>query len=287
MPSQALMIASLIAGSAGMLTYVGLRVVAKAMERGSARREGPATDLSVRMLPILRQIPLPGAVRSRWSTKEVGELLLNAGVPWKAEEFAALRWASLWAGGVMAVAAVRKWDLVGQTMGALVLAAGVAFPQVWLNWRVDRRREEVDISLPNLLDRLALGLEAGLGFEVALRRTVANFPGLLGLELRRLVRQLDRGHSRRQALDELSERMPSDDLRAFVAAVKQAERLGTSLAKALRVQTMLLRARRRRRAQEAGRRLPIIIVFPLVLCFLPALLLIYLAPPLLHVFLRR
>jgi tight adherence protein C len=146
---------------------------------------------------------------------------------------------------------------------------------------------EVDLSLPDFMDRLALVLEAGLGFEVALRRTASGYPGLLGAELQRTIRQLDRGLSRSAALVELGERVPSLDLTAFVAAVRQADRLGTSLAKALRVQTGLLRARRRRRAQEASRRLPILIVFPLVFFFLPALLIIYLAPPLLHLFLGR
>jgi tight adherence protein C len=145
---------------------------------------------------------------------------------------------------------------------------------------------EVDLSLPDFMDRLALVLEAGLGFEVALRRTSSGYPGLLGAELQRTIRQLDRGLSRSAGLVELGERVPSLDLNAFVAAVRQADRLGTSLAKALRVQTGLLRARRRRRAQEASRRLPILIVFPLVF-FLPALLIIYLAPPLLHLFLGR
>ncbi|HSB90228.1 MAG TPA: type II secretion system F family protein, partial [Anaerolineales bacterium] len=95
------------------------------------------------------------------------------------------------------------------------------------------------------------------------------------------------GHSRSAALLEMGERNPSDDLRAFAAAVRQADRLGTSLAKSLRIQSGLLRDRRRRRAQEAGRRLPVLIVFPLVFFFLPALLIVYLAPPLLHLFLGR
>jgi tight adherence protein C len=102
-----------------------------------------------------------------------------------------------------------------------------------------------------------------------------------------MVRQLELGHPRNAALLHLAESVPSQDLHAFSAAVNQADRLGTSLAKTLRVQTMLLRARRRRRAQEASRRLPILIIFPLVFLFLPALLIIYLAPPLLHLFLGR
>jgi tight adherence protein C len=93
--------------------------------------------------------------------------------------------------------------------------------------------------------------------------------------------------SRSATLVELGERVPSQDLNGFVASVRQADRLGTSLAKALRVQTGLLRARRRRRAQEASRRLPVLIIFPLVFFFLPALLIVYLAPPILHLFLGR
>jgi tight adherence protein C len=169
----------------------------------------------------------------------------------------------------------------------LVLGLGAMGPALWLAWRKDRRLREVEAALPDFLDRLALGLEAGLGFEVALRRSSAQFPGLLGEELQRVVRQLDRGHVRAETLEEMSTRHASNDLRAFVAAVRQSDRLGTSLARSLRSQTTLLRARRRRRAHEAGRRLPILIVFPLVFCFLPALMIIYLAPPLLHLFLGQ
>jgi tight adherence protein C len=152
-----------------------------------------------------------------------------------------------------------------------------------LRRRIEQRQLDVDIALPDFLDRLALGLESGLGFEIALRRTAADFSGLLGEELRWMVRQLDRGHGRAESLEALSGRIPSQDLRAFSAAVKQADRLGTSLARTLRVQTALLRSRRK----EASRRLPILIVFPLVFFFLPSLLIIYLAPPLLHIFLGR
>jgi tight adherence protein C len=160
-------------------------------------------------------------------------------------------------------------------------------PDIWLRWVTEKREREVDLALPDFLDRMSLGLDAGLSFQIALQRTAANFPGVLGEELRRMVRQLERGYSRPRALEELDERTPSQELRAFAAAVKQSERLGTSLARSFRVQTELLRARRRRRAQEASRRLPILIVFPLVVFFLPSLLIIYLAPPLLHLFLGQ
>lgn len=279
-------LASLLAGAAA-----GVAVVAAVGLRAGRQEPGKASARSVdqALRPVLRLIALPRGVEGRWASGSVGLRMRFAGLSWELREFAAARWALLWLGIVLAVmvGALRRWDLLGQFLA--VLAAGGAYfgPGVWLQWRSERRRMEIDIALPDFLDRLALGLDAGLGFEVALRRTAHDFRGLLGENLRRLVRQLDRGHPRAEALRDMADRTPSDDLHAFVAAVQQSDRLGTSLARSLRVQTDLLRARRRRRAQEASRRLPILIIFPLVFFFLPALLIIYLAPPLLHLFLGR
>ncbi|MGD8813016.1 MAG: type II secretion system F family protein [Anaerolineales bacterium] len=236
---------------------------------------------------ILRLVPVPGVIQRQWGNPDTGLKMKHAGLAWHAQDFAALRWLLLWASAFIGCALVvlRQWDLVGQFLAILVIALGFLWPGVFLRRRIERRQQEVEIFLPDFLDRLALGLDAGLGFEIALRRTAVDFSGLLGEELRRLVRQLDRGYVRSDALDELNERISSHDLRAFTASVKQADRLGTSLSKTLRVQTGLLRANRKRRAQEASRRLPILIVFPLVFFFLPSLLIIYLVPPLLHLFL--
>lgn len=241
------------------------------------------------MRPLLEWIPIPPSIGRRWNTEDNQRRLAHARTSWTNEHFTSFRWLALWLSCTLAVAVAvgRDWDLFGQFLGLLILTVGLFGPQVWLSWLVERRQYEIDLALPNLLDRLALGMEAGLGFELALKRTATNLTGLLGEDVRRLVRQLERGSPLGEALNDLADRSPSQDLRAFVAAVKQSERLGTSLAQALRVQTDLLRARRRRRAEEASRRLPILIVFPLVFFFLPALLIIYLAPPVLHLFLMR
>jgi tight adherence protein C len=282
---------SILAGAC--VALVALGAVGLAMERPARRltmQDAPrAVDMPQRLLPLLRMVPLPGWAERRWAGEGAAKLLQQAGLAWEGRANAALRWAALWLGAACGVGLVvwRGGDPLGQFLALLLVGAGIWAPGAWLSWRVEKRREEIDLGLPDLLDRLSLGLEAGLGFEVALRRTAAHARGLLGDELRLLVRELDRGTRRDSALDALAERNASQDLRAFAAAVKQADRLGTSLAKALRVQTYLLRGRRRRRAQEASRRLPILIVFPLVFFFLPALLIIYLAPPLLHLFLGR
>ncbi len=248
-----------------------------------------AKHWSSRILPYLEVIPVPIALLTRWGDSDTRVTLLHAGLNWSARAYVAFRWVLLWLAAAlsMVVGITNRWSLVSQFIGLVFLVTAYYGPKVWLEWRSERRSTNIDLALPNLLERLALSMEAGLGFEIALRRITANFPGLLGDDLRKFVRELDRGHTRYEALDQLVENSASSDLAAFVAAVRQSDRLGTSLARALRIQTTILRTRRRRRAEEAGRRLPILIVFPLVFFFLPALLIIYLAPPILHLFLGR
>ena len=277
----------MLAGAAvGLILMAGIEFVRMRRAREGARDRH---TIGRGLAAVLDLVALPRGIEERWGSQAIDRKLRYAGLRLDGRAFAAARWLVLWVGIVLAVAVgvIRGWDLLGQFVAFLLLAGAWLGPGIGLQWRSERRRMEIDIALPDFLDRLALGLDAGLGFEVALRRTARDFRGLLGEDLRRLVRQLDRGHPRAEALRAMADGTPSDDLHAFVAAVQQSDRLGTSLARSLRVQTNLLRARRRRRAQEASRRLPILIVFPLVFFFLPALLIIYLAPPLLHLFLGR
>jgi tight adherence protein C len=288
MDLKILLIASLVAGSAAAL-FVALATLLSRRIRDLAGKISNRRTATQTLTDALKIVPMLAAFRQRWATEENGRLVTHAGLSWIAEDFAALRWLSLWSGLILGsvFAVLRRFDLVGLFLASLSILAGLFTPGVLLRRRVDQRRREVEVSLPDFLDRMSLGLESGLGFDMALRRTAVDFGGLLGHEVRKLVRQLDRGHERAPALDELGQRVPSNDLQAFTAAVKRADQLGTSLAKTLRVQTALLRSRRKRRAHEASQRLPVLIVFPLVFFFLPSLLIIYLAPPLLHLFLSR
>ncbi len=270
---------------AAILVGMALGLMAVGLAGQAARARAGRIDLA-RALDL---IPMPATLERRWASPSTARELRLAGSSIEPRAYAAGRWFVLVCAFVIGAAVVigRHGELLGQFLTAVILMLATFGPGIWLRWRTDRRRMEIDLSLPDFLDRLALGLEAGLGFDVALRRTGRDFRGLLGDEIRRLVRQIDRGHPRAAALAALAADHPSEDLHSFAAAVQQSERLGTSLAETLHVQTGLLRARRRRRAQEASRRLPILIVFPLVFFFLPALLIIYLAPPLLHLFLGR
>ncbi len=249
----------------------------------------PRATWNERLMFTLRIIPVPEFLKARADDPELFQKVQHAGLLWDGSIYFAFRWAIFWLFSIsgFVIGIWRQWDLFSLFLLLVLIVAGIFGPEVWLNRLIEKRQYTIDLSLPDFLDRLSLGLEAGLGFEIALRRTSANFPGLLGDELRRAVRLIDRGYPREQALGEIVQRTPSQDLSAFVAAVNQTDRLGTSLAKTLRIQTGLLRARRRRRAEEASRRLPILIVFPLVFLFLPALMIIFLAPPILHLFFMR
>jgi Flp pilus assembly protein TadB len=275
-------LASLLAGAAAALLAVAIIDSMQAVRDRKVAGPSAVTD-SVRV--ALGMIALPAGIERRWGGEGVEQNLHHAGVRLEGHEFGAARWALLWLGLLLAalLGVVRGWDLLGQFLAVLVLVAAILGPGIWLQWRIDRRRMEIDFALPDFLDRLALGMDAGLGFEVALRRTAHDFRGLLGDDLRLLVRQLDRGHARVDALQALVRSTPSDDLHAFAAAVQQSDRLGTSLARTA-VQTAPLRRRAPR--QEASRRLPILIIFPLV--FSPAGAADHLpGPPLLHLFLGR
>ena len=234
-------------------------------------------------------IPVPQVIVRHGKRMEVSTLLLHAGLSWKEEEYGVVRWISFLVSIIVGliVAYIRHWDPIGLFLLCVTIFFGVSTPNFWIRWQIERRKSEIDHGMPDMLDRLILCLDAGLGFENSLRRIAPEIPGLLGDEICKVLRYIDMGLPRRVALANLADRNPSEALKGFVSGVRQSDRLGNPLAKTLQVQSRLLRSRRRRKAEEAGRRLPILIVFPLVFLFLPALLIIFLAPPILHLFMLR
>jgi tight adherence protein C len=187
-----------------------------------------------------------------------------------------------------AVMSARGNPFGGQKM-IIALALGVFgfyLPTLWLWDKSNKRKLEIQHALPDALDLMVVCVEAGLGLDAAMVK-VAQEVNLsspeLSVELRQVNQEMRAGSARIDALRNLARRTGVQDLQSLVAVLVQADRLGTSIATALRSQSDSLRIRRRQRAEEQAHKTGVKLVFPLVLCIFPGLLVILLAPAMLRV----
>ncbi len=175
-----------------------------------------------------------------------------------------------------------------EVMSAAVICAivAVAVPEVWSGFRSRRRREVISSHLPDAIDLLVVCLEAGLAMNAAFQR-VAQYQHStcrpLSEELLRTNRQILAGKPRAEALRSLADRCGVSDLKSIIATVIQAEELGISIARTLRVQAEALRVKRRQRAQERIVKTPIKLIFPLLFFVFPALFIVILGPAVIQV----
>ncbi len=155
---------------------------------------------------------------------------------------------------------------------------GMCVPLVRLHQLGVRRRARIERALPDALDLLALTVSAGLGFDAALARVGAGLHGPLAEELRRVRHEITLGTERNRALRDLGDRVDLASIAAFSAAVANADRVGAPLAEVLRTQAHTQRSHHELRVEEKAQRLPVALVFPLVLCILPALFTVVIGP---------
>lgn len=168
---------------------------------------------------------------------------------------------------------------------SLVVGAGVGYagPELLVHSRGQKRQQELGKELPEALDLLALSVQAGLGFEQALAEVAGEVHGPLGDELDRLLKEQQLGRSRRDALQSLHDRNDSEDLRTLVGALLHANRLGTPIGDALKMQARELRRRRRAVAREKAGKTPVKLLVPLVFGIFPAMFVIIIGPGALQV----
>ena len=145
-----------------------------------------------------------------------------------------------------------------------------------------KRQARIRLDLPNVLDQLLISVEAGLGFEAAVARVGASGKGPLAEEMVRTLQDIQAGRTRREAYKALAERSTVPELKSFVAAIIQADVQGLSIARVLKPQAEQMRIKRRLRAEEKAMKLPVAVVFPLLLFIFPPLFIVILGPAVLN-----
>ncbi len=161
---------------------------------------------------------------------------------------------------------------------AVGFALGYMLPVMWLGRRITARKKAITKALPDALDLLCISVEAGLAFDLALQRVADKWDDELSREFKRVLTDMRLGRTRREALKDLADRTGVDDVQTFTAAVIQADQLGVSMSKILRIQSDQMRVRRRQRAEELAQQAPIKMLFPMVFLIFPALFVVILGP---------
>lgn len=160
----------------------------------------------------------------------------------------------------------------------LVAALFIVGPDSILNRQVEDRQYAIRTKLPDVMDLLVISVEAGLGFEQALDRTVSAVPGPLTEEFSRMLGEVRAGATRADAMRALDHRTNVPEIRSFVLAILQADTFGVSIGRVLRAQADEMRIKRRQLAQERAQKAPVKMLLPMVFCIFPSLFVIVLGP---------
>ena len=181
-----------------------------------------------------------------------------------------------------------EWSGVSRIAAVLAsVAAGLFLPHWWLLQRIKRRAEEISDALPNALDLMVVCVEAGLGLDATIQRLAQEqqfTKRALAEEFRIVSQETRTGRPRSEALLAMKERVPLTELSPLIVVLVQAEKMGTGVGRSLRVHADSLRTKRRQRAEERAAKIPVKMVFPLVLLIFPATLLVLLGPSYLIIF---
>ncbi|MEK7285221.1 MAG: type II secretion system F family protein, partial [Chloroflexota bacterium] len=158
------------------------------------------------------------------------------------------------------------------------LVLGFKAPDFYLGSKAGKRATQVIESLPDALDLLTISVEAGLGFDAALVKVTEKLKGALSEEFKRAAGEQRVGKSRQEALRGIVERVEQKELHNFISAIIQADQLGVSMSKVLRIQSEQMRMERRQRAEEKAAKAPILIMLPTIGCIFPSLFIVILGP---------
>jgi tight adherence protein C len=265
--------------------------VKRASGYGRARMAGvnPAAQQKFRERVIVPAVARLASMALRLNPKATVEAisakLLAAGLSTRisATQFLAAKGAFAIGGVVFAVlVGVVNAPLFGIVFAPLMGGVGFMAPDAILTMRTRSRRDNIRAELPDALDLLAVSVEAGLGFDGAVTKLTEFMDGALVEEFALTLGEVRIGESRHDALKKMAERVPVPEVAAFVRSVVQADQLGISLGRILRVQAADSRLRRQAAAEEKAMKAPIKMLFPTVIFIFPAMFLVILGPALLN-----
>jgi len=248
------------------------------------RRTVVTTDLAAKdrlIVPILdRTKGLARALSSSGVDDRYTKLLDQAGNPseWTVERILGVKGAGLLLGIVLG-AFYGKFQLPNALFFALIGGAALFFlPDLLIKNVALRRQEQTSKSLADALDMLSVCVEAGQGFDAALLQVARNVEGPISGEFARVLSEIQIGKSRSEAFSAMGDRVTLPEVKNFITALVQADRLGLPIAAVLREQTVNMRLVRRQKAEEKAQKVTIKILFPLMFCILPALFIVIIGP---------
>lgn len=264
--------------SAGLSRDQDLRAI-----RERARGRAGKDSMFAKAAPILSKPVMPQNAEQQTTLKAK---LASAG--FRRESAATLFLASKTAGFVVcglagaALALNAEKDMLN-LLGQTIFAAGVGFmlPNVWLSMSIKKRAEAIRNGLPDSLDLMVIGVESGLGLDAALLRVsdeMGRVYPALAEEFQIATVETQMGVTRAEALSKMADRSAVQEMRALVATITQAEKLGTSIAKALRTQADSLRTKRRQQAEERAQKTAVKLLLPLILFIFPTIFIVLAGP---------
>lgn len=171
------------------------------------------------------------------------------------------------------------WDWVRKLLlltGLIIF--GFYLPEMLLKSKIERRQKAIRRAMPDALDLLTICVEAGLGFDGAMAKVTEKWDNELALAFARVLREIQLGKLRRDALRDMAERMGIPEMTSFVAAVIQSEQLGVSMAKVLHIQADQMRIKRRQLAEEEAHKAPIKMLIPMSLLIFPSICIVLMTP---------
>jgi tight adherence protein C len=237
------------------------------------------------IIPVVRRI---GEFSARFTPQkaiqDTARRLELAGNPWPidAATFLAIRFilAVVLAGFLIAVVIISPPSSATDNFLYIGGAAFAGFflPHLMLTSRISRRQKEIRKAMPDALDLLTICVEAGLGFDAAMSKVSEKWENELSLAFARVIREVQLGKVRREALKDMSDRLGIAEMTSFVAAIIQSEQLGVSMAKVLRIQSDQMRVKRRQRAEEEAHKAPVKMIIPMALLIFPSIMIIILTP---------